>query len=249
MHIAKIIAPSADPIPNALRVLGIPAERRPLPTRSQVTTQLERLRQFKRTAHDRLLPIEQPAALRSVDMQIAALESGVAGFTRVPTEKLREVLQWRNDAGLPVLAPFSVASPACTFVVQSLGNGNFLRQFSPSLPMPLQSCYDDVFAKLEARRSRGRDIQCSVSFSGTIPADVRAIIMNAQRFRLNDIRILAEVDRWQIEERESSSLRVDPIVIGFDGNDFWLLATFDLTPLESFVQEICTGSEPVRGRD
>lgn len=36
----------------------------------------------------------------------------------------------------------------------------------------------------------------------------------------------------------------DPLVIGYDGEHFWLVASFDLTPLERAIEQICEGSAP-----
>lgn len=230
------------PIPSALALLGVtPEALRARPRPEEAQRHVARLREFRNHADEWLLPIERPATLRGIDAQLTALDAELREFRRVPIDPLREVLQWRNAEGFPVLAPFSVTSDQFSLTVRPRNSG-FPREIKPWLPAPLHDCYEDVFALLENRPRRGGvELQASVRFTGTIPPDVRQTIQRAQQ-RFKDIRIVAEVDRWQIEEHQLPSLREDPLVIGYDGTEFWLLATFDLTPLEEAVRQICSGT-------
>ncbi len=228
-----------DPIPTALTLLGVVPKNGEHPSEQELRARLKRIRAYRKTASEALLPIEKPAALRALDHQIAAIEGGSTGFQRIPLDKLLQVLGWRNEDGMPTLAPFSVQSDTFEFFVGQWNNG----EIRPRLPLPLRGCYDDVLALLRRRRNnRGGNVElhATARFDGVIPDDVRTIIARAQQ-QFKDIRILAEVERWKIEETELPALNADPLVIGYDGEEFWLLAAFDITPLEEAVRQICLG--------
>ncbi|MDP3771614.1 MAG: hypothetical protein Q8R16_04905 [bacterium] len=232
------------PIPAALTLLGVASGSSERPSPKAIREQLRRAQRYRETTATELLPIEKPAALRALDFKIAALEGGSTGFQRIPFDKLCEVLGWRNPDGFPTLAPFSVESEKFAFTC-SFNQWNEERMtITPALPVPLRGCYDDVFRKLREKRARRNvEVRASVTFTGVIPEDVRRTIARAQR-SFKDIRVLAEVERWQLEETELPALNADPLVIGYDGHEFWLLATFDITPLEDAVRQICLGKEP-----
>lgn len=229
-----------QPIPAALTLLGVTSGNSERPSPKTIREQLRRVQQYRETTATELLPIEKPAALRALDYQIAALENGSMGFQRVPLDKLREVLGWRNDDGLPTLAPFSVQNEKFEFVSSSRLWPE--ERMTPALPVPLRGCYDDVLRKLREKRARRNvEVRASVTFTGVIPEDVRRTIARVQQ-SFKDIRVLAEVEHWQLEETELPALNTDPLVIGYDGHEFWLLAVFDITPLEDAVRQICLGT-------
>ncbi|MBI4142543.1 hypothetical protein HY480_01565 [Candidatus Uhrbacteria bacterium] len=229
-----------DPIPTALTLFGVEEKRKRSPS-TALTEQLRRAQEFRQTAPSMLLPIEQPAALRVLDRQIAVLKGESLGFQRIPLDKLRRVLGWRNDDGMPTLAPFSVERDTFEFRIDQWNRGGI----NVGLPPPLGRCYDDVYALLRKRKNgRGNvEIRATARFDGVIPDDVRRMIVGVKE-QLKDIRILAEVEHWKIKETELPMLNADPLVIGYDGEEFWLLAAFDITPLEEAVRQICLGKEP-----
>lgn len=238
---ALVVRPTrADgPVTKALALFGVVPWSAEQPSKVTIREQLRRVRQYRKAAPETLLPIERPAALRVLDRQISALEGGSLGFQRIPLDKLRLVLGWRNDDGLPTLAPFSVERDTFEFALDRWG----YMGVHPVLPTPLRGCYDDVHRKLRLRQNgRNVELRATARFDGVIPDDVRRVITTAQA-QFKDIRVLAEVEAWKIEETELPSLRADPLVIGYDGEEFWLLATFDITPLEEAVRQICLGKE------
>lgn len=230
-----------DPIPTALTLLGVDLKSRKRPSEREFREQIGRARAYVETTAKALLPIEKPATLRALNLQIAALEGESLGFQRVPVDKLREVLAWRNADGFPTIAPFSVNHEQFAFAIHPWGRRPSMK---PQLPVPLRSCYSDVFALLLKRQGqRNVIVRASVTFSGVIPDDVRRVLVAAKP-RFKDIRVLAEVDRWKVKETEVPALNTDPLVIGYDGEEFWLLAAFDITPLEEAVRQICLGKAP-----
>lgn len=211
--------------------------------------QLQRLRRFRQQANAELLPIEQPAVLPAVDARLKVLERASEGYRPFPFEKLQEVLRWRNPDGWPTIAPFSIESPRFEFAVHPSGGwdrGEVRRVIHPALPPPLRECYGDVFEKLGRRESAWKSIHLAVTFTGVLPPEVRATVIAAKR-HFTQVLVLAEVDHWQIEEREIPAIRTDPLVVGFDGQDFWLIAAFDLTPIEEAIRQIALGSDRARG--
>lgn len=232
-----------QPIPTALALLGVAPVSSERPSEQVARAQLRRAKKYRETAAAELLPIEKSAALRALDFKIAALESGSMDFQRVPIDKLREVLRWRNADGFPTLAPFSVERETVAFA--SSPSRWPEESVTPTLPVPFRGCYDDVFQKLREKRARRNvEVRASVTFTGVIPEDVRRTIARVRQ-SFKDIRVLAEVERWQLEETELPALRTDPLVIGYDGQECWLLAAFDITPLEEAVRQICTGKTPI----
>ncbi|MFH1098350.1 MAG: hypothetical protein V1723_00255, partial [Candidatus Uhrbacteria bacterium] len=191
-------------------------------------------------------------AILLMDAEIHELTMRAAGYHRFPTEKLCEVLRWRNADGWPTLASFSIFSAECRFAAAPEHRYATRewpsRHISDGLPKTLAPCYDDVFAALEARAGRrGRDMQLRVAFAGTLPPDVRTRIV-AARSRFSQIAILAEVAQWQLEEREIPRIDMDPLVLGFTPTDeCWIIATFDLTPVEELVRDIAEGKRVPRG--
>lgn len=206
--------------------------------------QLRRLRGFRKRADAELLPIEQPAVLPAIDAHLKVLERASEGYRPFPLDRLQEVLAWRNTDGWPTIAPFSIESPRLELAIHPSGNwdrGEVRRVIHPALPPPLRECYEDVFEKLRRRADNWKSIHLAVAFTGVLPPDVRATVIAAQR-HFKQILMLAEVDHWQIEEREVPAIRTDPLVVGFDGQDFWLIAAFDLTPIEEAIRQIALGN-------
>lgn len=230
------------PVTRALTLLGLTQEKvRARPDRRKVEDQFTRAREFRDRTQRDLLPLERPAVERELDHRLAALRVGALPFRKIPLAKLQEVLSWRDvETKLPVLAPFSTQSDRFSLMVDEWGRG----WPRPGLPTPLVHVYADVYKLLNERRANRRvEVECKAMFQGLLPDDVRRMVMGVQR-HFQDIRVLAEVDHWQIEEHERPALSDDPLVIGWDGTDFYLLAAFDLTPAEAAVERACLGTTP-----
>ncbi|TAN58354.1 hypothetical protein EPN15_01325 [Patescibacteria group bacterium] len=113
---------------------------------------------------------------------------------------------------------------------------NFERR---ALPDVIQSCYSDVLHKLErmstwdGRGIRSKFFGLSCRFEGLIPKDIRQKIVEAREL-FKEIFVIAEPGKIEITETEVI-LPVhpgDPLVVGFDGNQLWLIADFETTPVE-----------------
>jgi|GEM_PF-2037805 len=107
------------------------------------------------------------------------------------------------------------------------------------LPKAITSCYSDVLAKLEGMaRDHKKSLNLSSRFEGLIPEEVKRKIAEA-RGSFREIFIIAEPKEFQITESDVVILRPplpepspDPLVVGFDGSQLWLIADFETTPVE-----------------
>lgn len=245
---ALVRTPPMEPLQAALALVPAPAGMAETAIGQRVPglrRQLQRLKRFRQEVDATLLSIERPAVVPVVDARLKVLERAAEGYRPFPLDKLQEVLRWRNPDGWPTISPFSIESSKLEFAVHPSGvwdRGEVRRVIHPALPPPLRECYEDVFEKLGRRMKSLQSIHLTVTFTGVLPPEVRATVIAAKR-HFNQILVLAEVERWQIEERELPAIRTDPLVVGFDGQDFWLIAAFDLTPVEEAIRQIALGND------
>ncbi len=147
-------------------------------------------------------------------------------------------LKLRDQSGWPKLVVFSLEASrfslgcVCTTDGWS-GSASFRRRVMPAkLPSKIVECYDDVLRKLaQMSRSAGRSVSITCEFDGIIPADVKVKILESKK-DFQQIFIIAESTGFVVEQKAPTIIQRDPIVAGFDGNDLWLIADFDTTPVE-----------------
>ena len=80
----------------------------------------------------------------------------------------------------------------------------------------------------------------SARFEGIIPNEIRNIIRSAQSSGLfKEVFLLAEVPKWKKATRPTPQpiAQGDPLVIGWDGINFRLIAAFDTTPIEQYIAD------------
>lgn len=247
MATTALVRAPKEPLRAALALVPVAEGERTSPLgepNPMLRQQLRRLRGFRKRAGAELLPIEQPAVLPAVDAHLKMLERTSEGYRPFPLDRLQEVLRWRNPDGWPTIAPFSIESPKFELAVHPSGGWDrdgIHRIIAPKLPPPLHECYEDVLETLGRRTSNWKSVHLAVTFTGVLPPEVRATIIAAKR-QFERVLVLAEVDHWQIEEREIPAISTDPLVVGFDGEHFWLIAAFDLTPIEEAIRQIALGS-------
>ena len=85
-------------------------------------------------------------------------------------------------------------------------------------------------------------VSIGASLGGMIPSEVREKIQLAIRQQFfQEIFILAEVQKWaKTVTRVRMPVRIaigDPLVVGYDGHIFWLIAAFDTTSLEQHIAD------------
>lgn len=85
------------------------------------------------------------------------------------------------------------------------------------------------------------DISISAEYHGIIPDQVRDLI-NQELRHFDEICILAEVEEWKVNKVIRP--RLDPLVIGYkkSSKTWFLLASYDTTPLEEYVAREFTTS-------
>lgn len=155
-----------------------------------------------------------------------------------------EPLTWRNKQGFPRLAVFSLES--ANFEIAAVGGYNrwggggrrWRGQISPKLPKEMMTCYKDVLDKLtKLGRETKKTIRLRTQFGMLIPESVREEISRV-RGEFKQIFIVAEAPRWDLK-RIAIPKPVDPLVVGYDGICYWLIAAFDPTPLEEYIKKGC----------
>lgn len=150
-----------------------------------------------------------------------------------------EPLTWRKGyPGYPAFAMYSLFEPAMILrspFSNTVRNGR-ANAIEPSLPEGLRKVYDNH------TRLLAQDRIIASTFQGVIPRNVREAIEVAKPFFTEEsyaspkVYIIGEAD-W-VESAEPRPIRrFDPLVVGWDGSDLWLIAHFDLTPLERYVVE------------
>lgn len=197
---------------------------------------------------DQLLPIERAIVpeLREKVLQAKSLDK----LEKYPLFQL-DCLKWRNKSGAPLLAVFNLESPV--FKISVVGKRRrawrpikWQKKISPSLPAVLQACYADVITRLggvartapKARRVVQANVSIETKFNGLIPDDVRQKIVECKK-EFKQIFIVAEAAKYKLTEKVVTAPKprpnLDPLVVGYDGTNFWLIAAFDMTPLEEYI--------------
>jgi hypothetical protein len=183
-----------------------------------------------------LLPVEEQARekiethVRGLTERAATLKPIIDLGTKYKQVSL-EPLTWVGKDRLPLLVVFSLNEPR--FVLRSWRSGELnvgrAQISSPELPESIINCYRPMLREMALGHGWGigeRTFTCS--FSGVIPASVKANIAKARGDFGDNIFIIAEAGRWQ----KVTATREDPLVVGFDGHNLWLIDMFDVTPAE-----------------
>lgn len=147
-----------------------------------------------------------------------------------------EPLKWRNEKGFPRLAVFDIdAEPHFEIRVY---NGGHQITFK-GLPKEVKQCFLETVNYLARIKELDKTISIRAEFKGFIPQDVRKEIALVERLQLfKEIYIIADVSEWEIDE--TATPNKDPLVVGYDGKFYWLIASFDTTSIEEYIRaEFC----------
>jgi hypothetical protein len=167
------------------------------------------------------------------------------GYKRLSLEPLNWRSNWR---GYPTFALYSLHSPAMVLRSDRAVRNNQGRWlFEPKdLPEPIT----EIYHKHQQRLTDGR---ITTHFQGIIPKSVREDIKKAEPFFTEQYDGKAQVGgktqiyligeaKW-VEGAEPEPpkvpwhLRLDPLVVGWDGSDLWLISHFDLTSIERYMMD------------
>jgi hypothetical protein len=238
-----------SPIKAAIRLAKRASAREIENISSERETAVETLNRIDQLQSS-LLPVEHGLlpAIRSKKIEAAKrvrqLES-LDKLNQYPVFSL-EPLSWRNKEGFPRLAVFSLESPDLEFAVV----GSYSRvdwrlkrrwrqKVSPKLPQGMMDCYKDVLDKLSAiAKETKKTARLRAQFGMLIPQAIKTEIARV-RGEFKEIFIIAEAPRWDLKLTAIPKPK-DPLVVGYDGVNYWLIAAFDPTPLENYIKaEFC----------
>lgn len=212
--------------------------------------------QLMKARHD-LLGIEEHAE-KLLDTKIAASKKRIAILepVAVPATATFPIfdlapLSWRDAKGLPRLVPFHFTNSVFTYERELYDDGTIKEDYVPGgLHEDLLKCYTDVEKAVHKHALKERKtVTLEIHFTGVIPDDVREKITLLRAQFSDKIYIVAEPAAVTLRVREPSKKPApppvirggDPLVIGFDGAHFRLIAAFDLTPVEQYVQNRVKG--------
>lgn len=188
-----------------------------------------------------------------LDLMIETLKAKKSKYDSLRKYKLPcvdlEVFSWRWKNGYPKLAIIGLDSPKVSIEVRARRNYNGRNSYtgssSPRLPDLVMARYKDVVANLtEQAKVRRKTIILETTFTGIIPSATREKILQAKK-TFKEVYIVAEApaDKWKIREEEAKEPRrkpsppnYDPLVVGWDGSNLWLVDQFNLTSLENLVK-------------
>jgi hypothetical protein len=233
-----------DFIKEAL-ALAIPARDA---NKKTIDAEIKRAKDAKKS----LLGIEKNSSI-AIDNRIKELEverRGL-GYCKLSFEPLK----WRNSKGLPRLVLYSIDRPDAAFSF----DGNELEVPGPTEfglisiddsnaeglataatdkeTNPEYFIYSDVFDKLEKEYDDSLDmdaVEYKTEFNGLLPTEVRELAKKEKK-NFENLYILAEVQEWK-RNAIARPRKGDPLLVGWDGASFWILAAFDLTPTEEYVK-------------
>ena len=107
----------------------------------------------------------------------------------------------------------------------------------PELPRPVLRMYDDVFLSLrDMAKEKRKSMRLRATFQGLIPLDVKEQITETKPY-FKKTYVVAEASRWDLNE-SAPIRRVDPLLVGWDGYRLWLLASFDTTSVEKYIEKM-----------
>ena len=203
-----------------------------------ISQELERVREMGRA----LLPIERESMFRisaikkDLLRQRVMFQSGLK-YAEYPDFPM-EALKWRNAKGYPRLVVFSLKSANFEIgIIADRGWGRmfYSRTHTPELPRLILKSYDDVFLKLrEMARGERKSMRLRTSFEGLIPADVKQQIVET-RPHFKQLFVVAEAGKWDLQ-KSAPIRRADPLLVGWDAYRLWILASFDTTPIEKYIE-------------
>lgn len=166
-------------------------------------------------------------------------------------------LTLRRIDGWPLLVPFSLDNPSFSIFFEG-NNRNQPSKFKINsiYPSEIKDCYSDNSFTDHHRQLIMDKNNILVShtyyiwetfFTGLIPSSIIPIFKKVKPL-FDYIYIIAEVNNYIIKKQpipKPKPVNPDPLVVGYYGGQLYLIAAFDLTPLEMAYTET-TNSSGVR---
>lgn len=161
---------------------------------------------------------------------------------------------WRDAQGLPRLVPFPLNHDTFTMRLRKVYNGTrwstHSRDYAFDVPTDFTRHYRDVWKTMEKLYREMKDPSASVEiaaqFSGVIPDDVRDLIAGVGEHNFPELYVVAEVKGWAVRKFKSRTapartVQADPLLVGWDGRAWRLIATFDVTDIEKLAADRSRG--------
>lgn len=150
---------------------------------------------------------------------------------------------------VPALAYIPLSRSDLTLATDSWGHVevNGWRSTERSFP---PAVYDHYFETMQSIRAldRERAVTLTYTYSGVLPDNVRQIVRDETRTddygksrlkRFDELALVCDASKWDIQTQKAPPPPPpavwDPILVGILKGDFWILATFDPTPLEQYI--------------
>lgn len=174
----------------------------------------------------------------SLQRQVLSLENGRSAYRKFAN---LDFFKWRDKQGFPKIVLFSTHSPK--FSMEARSSSKHIH-FNCWVPPRIEKLYEDVAEMLRAKANqrrwfRDKIVTLKCSYSGVIPEETRQNIQRAKKVFENYhqcLFILAEGVNFSIEEEEVPiPVTGDPLVVGWDGADLWLIDRFDLSSIERLI--------------
>lgn len=239
--------------------------RRPTLQQLENTESLARLyscRDQLVTSLSRALPIEGEMVDAS-RKQLKQVDRSIAWLEKTPEFDLPIVdprfLSWKTHRGFPAFSIFRPQDATGRIQINLSPRRSFRRaedgartwvHVAPQLPEILAQPYLDEGLHrnlgLICRERNFEKLSIVAEYGGVMPAEVREKIHFWQNRSLlephfDEIFIIAEApdDAWEM----TGVPRKDPLVVGIAHDLVWLIAAYDLTPVERFVKDVFAGEK------
>jgi hypothetical protein len=149
-----------------------------------------------------------------------------------------DMLRWRNERGEPSLVLLNVDSLEFHISVKSKVRDNrAVTELAIDIPKgELRECYRDVIENLKlASILDGKPHTIACTYAGGIPASTMEKIEKAKK-KFASVHVAAPGKNFKHSSDEDTHANYDdPLVVGWDGYDLWLIDRFDLAPLEKLL--------------
>ena len=147
-----------------------------------------------------------------------------------------DMLKWLDKDGLPRIVLFPLDDNTFKIYARA-GSDGYL---GSALPDKLRACYFESAARQSRKCGEAPwkdwSFTISCSYSGVFPETTRAKIKAAQKkFGNDNVFIMAEAKGWVKSDVVKNPITGDPLVVGWDGHNLWLVDRFDLTTIESVI--------------
>lgn len=170
-----------------------------------------------------------------------------------------EPLSWRDEQGFPKLVVVPLNGPVnhigseytdFRFVILAEERAHFQyvgRVATSFIPDKVKLCYEDVCLMLAdkclSKRKENPNLRPilhitydpGIASRKGIPSVVHEKLLKVAHLFPRDLYLIMEAKDWQMGV-VTSTTELDPLLVGWKYDQFWLIDVFDLTPLEDYVK-------------